>query len=136
LDRLDYVIAQSDYLVLALPLTEQTRHLLNEENLTKNAKSSMVLINIGRGALVDEDGLIRCLEKGTIAGAALDVFTVEPLPETSKLWTTPNVLISCHNADLTEDSRKRSVRYFAENCKKFLQGEKEFECLVDKTKKY
>jgi phosphoglycerate dehydrogenase-like enzyme len=134
-DKLDYVIENSDYLVVCLALTKDTKHFIKEENL-KKAKKNMVLVNIGRGALIDEDALIRCLENGTIAGAALDVFTVEPLPETSKIWDLPNVIVSAHNADYTNDSRKSSVRFFTELCPRFLKGE-EFEgCVVDKTSGY
>jgi phosphoglycerate dehydrogenase-like enzyme len=102
---LDAVISQSDYLVVVLALTPETVHFIKEANLLK-AKKSMILINIGRGALIDEEALARVLENDTIAGAALDVFTVEPLPSSSPLWQLPNVLISPHNADLTTDSRQ------------------------------
>lgn len=124
----------SDYLVVCMALTPETKHYIDEAHL-RMAKKGMVLINIGRGALIDEDALIATLQDGTIAGAALDVFTVEPLPATSPLWSMRNVFISAHNADLTSDSRHRSVRFFAANCARFLAGE-ELECIVDKTSGY
>jgi phosphoglycerate dehydrogenase-like enzyme len=120
----------SDFLVICLALTPDTRHFINAEALA-NAKKSMVLINIGRGALIDENALISTLKEENIQGAALDVFTVEPLPESSELWELPNVLISPHNCDLTVNSRHKSVRFFTENCARFLRRE-ELQCVVNK----
>jgi phosphoglycerate dehydrogenase-like enzyme len=134
IDQLDYVLEQSDYVVVVLALTPETRHFIKAKNLRK-AKKNQILINIGRGALLDEDALIQALEEGWIAGAALDVFTVEPLPASSKLWNMENVLISPHNADLLADSRHKSVRLFVENCKKFLADE-DLDCIVDKQAGY
>jgi phosphoglycerate dehydrogenase-like enzyme len=134
IDQLDYVLEQSDYVVVVLALTPVTRHFIKAKNLQK-AKRNQILINIGRGALIDEDALIQALEEGWIAGAALDVFTVEPLPPDSKLWQMENVLISPHNADSLTDSRHKSVRLFVENCKKFLADE-DLDCIVDKKAGY
>ncbi len=134
MDQLDIVMAQSDYLVVCMPLTAATKGFIAASNL-KHAKKGMILINIGRGALIDEEALIRALGDGTIAGAALDVFTVEPLPQASELWTLPNVLVSPHNADHLVDSRAKSVRFFTENCKRFLAGD-DLECIVDKNAGY
>lgn len=134
MDQLDYLMQQSDYVVVCLALTEDTKHFIKKENLLQ-CKKSAVFINIGRGALVDEEALIEALSEGTIAAAALDVFTVEPLPESSRLWELPNVLISAHNADLLKDSRHKSVRFFTENCARFLAKE-EVHCIVDKTSGY
>lgn len=99
------------------------------------AKKGLVLINIGRGPLIDEEALVKALSDGTIAAAALDVFTIEPLPESSPFWGLPNVLISPHNADYLVDSRQKSVRFFVENCERFLK-EEELECIVDKESGY
>ena len=107
---------------------------VKEENL-RQCKKGQILINIGRGALIDEDALVRVLQDGTLAGAALDVFTVEPLPESSPLWELENVLISSHNADLLIDSRHKSVRFFTENCARFI-AEEDLHCIVDKTAGY
>lgn len=129
------VMQQSDYLVVAMPLTPETKGLLSADVL-KQAKKGMVFINVGRGALVDETALISMLEDGTqIVGAALDVFTVEPLPQTSKLWSLPNVLISPHNADILHNSRHRSVKFFTDNVKNYISGE-DLEMIVDKTAGY
>lgn len=134
IDQLNYVMEQSDYLVVVLALTPETRLFIKEENLRK-AKKSQILINIGRGALIDEDALVQALEERWIAGAALDVFTTEPLPQESKLWGLENVLLSPHNADMLVDSRHKSVRLFVENCKKFLADE-DLDCMVDKKAGY
>ncbi len=127
-------MSHSDFIVVCLALTAETKHFIKEANL-KHAKRGQIFINIGRGALVDEDALIRSLKDGTIAGAALDVFTVEPLPTTSDIWDLPNVLLSPHNCDMLIDSRAKSVRFFTENCAKFLAGE-DLECEVDKKSGY
>lgn len=134
MDKLDYVMEQSDFVVVCLALTAETKHFIKAQHLQR-CKKSAVFINIGRGALVDEEALVQALSDGTIAGAALDVFTVEPLPESSPLWTLPNVLISSHNADLLKDSRHKSVRFFTENCARFLAKE-ELHCIVDKNAGY
>ena len=125
---------QSDYIVIAAPLTEETRGIIGKKELME-AKKGQVLINIGRGPIIDEDALIEVLKDpyAQLVGAALDVFSIEPLPQTSLLWTLPNVLISPHNADMTEDFRHRSVRFFTENCHRFVFGKDEdIHCKVDK----
>lgn len=124
------VISQSDYLVLSMPLTPQTKHFIKAENLI-HAKKDMILINVGRGELIEDDALIAALKTGIIKGAALDVFSVEPLPVESEYWSLPNVLLSPHNADLLIDSRHKSIRFFTENCKNFLAGE-DLMCIVNK----
>lgn len=133
-DQLNEVMEQSDYLVVCMALTEQTRNTIRAEHF-KRAKKGLVLINIGRGPLLDENALVHALKSGDIAGAALDVFTVEPLPADSPLWDMPNVLISPHNADLMENSRYSSVQFFTENCKNFVSGG-ELKCVVDKNSGY
>jgi phosphoglycerate dehydrogenase-like enzyme len=96
----------------------------------------MVLVNIGRGAIIDEDALVEELLSGEkIAGAALDVFQTEPLPQSSRLWSLSNILISPHNADYLCDSRHKSVRLFTEYCRKFLAGE-ELSYYIDKESGY
>lgn len=131
---LKYIMEQSDYLLVVMALTNETKKFISRDAL-KHAKKSMVLINIGRGALVDEAALVDALHSGAIAGAALDVFTVEPLPESSPLWTAPNLLLSPHNADWTRDGRHSSVRYFTECVKKFINNE-DLDCIVDKKAGY
>eukprot|EP01035_Chromulina_nebulosa_P022384 gene22384-28980_t len=133
-DKLNDVIAESDYLVVAAPLTSQTYHLIKAENL-KFAKTGQVLINVGRGAVIDENALISALEDGRLAGAALDVTTVEPLPIQSKLWSLPNVLISPHNADMTFDFKHQSMKLFCKLCLNFINNE-QLLYIVDKESGY
>jgi phosphoglycerate dehydrogenase-like enzyme len=134
-DQLNYLLEQSDYVVVALALTKDTKHFIKASNL-EHCKAGQVLINIGRGALIDEDALIQELTHSQrLRAAALDVFTVEPLPESSALWSLSNVLISPHNADHTCDARHRSVKFFTENCHRFLANE-ELECVVNKHEGY
>jgi phosphoglycerate dehydrogenase-like enzyme len=120
-DGLLEIMRSSDYLVVALALTAETENFINAEALNE-AKPGQILINIARGAVINEDDLIAALEKGHIAGAALDVFMTEPLPVTSKLWEFENVLLSPHNADMTKDFRHNSVKFFTENCARFISG--------------
>ena len=134
MNELDAVMEQSDYVVSILPNTPETKCFIKGKHF-KKAKKGQFFINIGRGATVDENALVAALKDGSIAGAALDVFTVEPLPKTSELWAMNNVLISSHNADILVDSREQSVRLFTEQCKKFLAGE-ELDCIVDKKAGY
>lgn len=118
------MVAQSDYLVACLPLVPDTVKMINTAVFAK-AKSNCIFINIGRGAKLDDDALMHALISKQIKGAALDVFTVEPLPASSKLWTTPNLIISPHNADITEDSTGRidSVQHiFVVNVNRMLGG--------------
>ena len=115
-------MATADYLVVAAALTPQTRGMLSRRHFA-HSKEGQVLINIGRGPLIVESDLIDALSDGTLKGAALDVFTEEPLPAGSPLWGLPNVLISPHNADMTADFRHQSVRLFCDNCYKFLGGD-------------
>jgi phosphoglycerate dehydrogenase-like enzyme len=86
-------------------------------------KSSAVLVNISRGALVDEGAMTEALQEGRIAGAALDVFVQEPLPAESALWDLPNVLITPHNAGSNPSYDERVVELFRENLGRYLSGE-------------
>lgn len=86
-------MSESDYILVAAPLTEDTRGLVGKEAF-EHTKDGAVLINVGRGPILDEDALIEALKGEKLRGAALDVVTVEPLPEESELWDLDNVLIS------------------------------------------
>ncbi|RYG68825.1 D-2-hydroxyacid dehydrogenase [archaeon] len=133
--QLDVLMKESDFLVICMALTSETKGYVDAQHLSM-AKKGQVLINIGRGALVDEAALVQVLRDGPLAGAALDVFCTEPLPADSPLWQLPNVLVSPHNADLTSDSRQSSVRYFTQLCQKFISGEGVDEAVVDKSAGY
>ena len=93
--RLRELFLKSDFVVAALPLTPGTNKMIGEEEL-KCMKTNAYFINVGRGATVDEEALIRVLEKQEIAGAGIDAFTTEPLPINNRLWDLPNVIISPH----------------------------------------
>lgn len=117
----DEVIAQSDYIALATPLTPHTRNLISAQRIAR-MKSNAVLINVSRGAIVDERALVDALRDKKIRGAALDVFETEPLPPDHPLWSLDNVLISPHSADHTTDSHDRAMRFFIENWRRFERG--------------
>jgi phosphoglycerate dehydrogenase-like enzyme len=85
-------------------------------------KPSSVLINVGRGPVIDESALVRALQSGALRGAALDVFTVEPLPAGHPFWTMSNVLLSPHTADHVEGFLIPAFECFTENLKRFLSG--------------
>jgi phosphoglycerate dehydrogenase-like enzyme len=131
---LDDVLAQSDYVVVSTPLTEETHHLISSRRIAL-LKPEAVLINISRGSVVDEAALIDALRSRRIGGAALDVFETEPLPSDSPLWTLDNVLISPHSADQTADSHERAMAFFRHNLERFRRGEP-LENVVDKAAGY
>lgn len=119
---LEDALKRADYVVLAAPLTPQTRHLIDDRRL-QLFKPSAYLINVCRGALVDEEALVKALRNYRLAGAALDVFTEEPLPRRSPLWKLPQVLITPHTAFLTEKVWERHYAVFTSNLKRYLAGE-------------
>jgi phosphoglycerate dehydrogenase-like enzyme len=122
-DSLLRLFSESDYLICAAPLTEETRGRIGYEQFAA-AKSNMVFINLGRGPVVDADALLQALETGQIKGAALDVHATEPLPTTSPLWSMDNVLVSPHNMDHTVHFMQRATEFFlTENLPRFLRGE-------------
>jgi phosphoglycerate dehydrogenase-like enzyme len=133
-DALDSAIARADFVVLAAPLTPRTRHLIDARRL-QLFKPTAFLINVSRGALVDEVALVKALRDRRIAGAALDVFEEEPLSRWSPLWKMPQVLITPHTAFLTENVWQRHFEMFAANFKRYLAGEP-LEDLVDKARGY
>ncbi len=120
-DTLAEVYGDFDYVVLAAPLTDQTRGMIDAAALT-HFKPTARLINVGRGGLVVEDDLVDALAAGHLAGAALDVFDTEPLPATSPLWEMPNVLISPHMSGDTVGWTEDLVRLFTTNLHAYLEG--------------
>lgn len=130
------IMSESDYLVVCTALTSATRGMIGRREMLLS-KEGQILINISRGAVIDELALIDILQKKSpIVGAALDVFTCEPLPKTSPLWELPNLLLSPHNADMTKDFRHQSIKYFTQICHKFLSGDEIVDCVVDKYSGY
>jgi len=117
------LLAESDFVVLAVPLTTETRHLIGEAAL-RAMRPSAVLINIARGPVVNEAALVRALKEGWIGGAGLDVFEQEPLPPESELWGMENVILSPHISGGTEIYNQRAVSIFCENLRRYLAGER------------
>ena len=122
LDDLHAALPDADFVVLTLPLTKDTRHLIGKAELER-MKPSAILVNIGRGGLVDEPALVRALQENVIAGAGLDVFETEPLPEDSPLWKMKNVIITPHMAGDTPHYDERALKIFLENLRHYAAGE-------------
>ena len=122
LDELVDAVREVDAVVVTLPGTEQTHHLIGAEVLAA-VKPGAVLASVGRGTVIDEGALRDALDDGRIAFAALDVFEDEPLPEGSPLWAHPHVLVSPHTAALSSKEEERIARRFAENAARLLDGE-------------
>lgn len=133
-DQLDELLAISDFVVIALPLVEETKNLFTIKEFAA-MKSSAYFINIARGAVVKQDDLVTALEQGLIKGAGLDVFDHEPLSETSPLWDMPNVIITPHLAALSPNYMDRAIKLFADNLSRFIQH-KEMLNIIDKNKGY
>ena len=116
------VLPEVDALILACPLTEETRRLIDTAEIAA-LKPGAVIVNISRGQVVNEAAMIDALTSGHIRGAALDVFEVEPLPKESPLWDLPNVLISPHSASTVDAENTRIVDIFLDNLGRFSRGE-------------
>ena len=128
------VLKQSDYIVLAAPLIAATHGLIDADRLAA-MKPGACLINVGRGAQVDEAALAEALRTGRIAGAALDVFEREPLPADSPLWSAENLLITPHTAGLTDKLWHRHYELFSDNLRRYVAREP-LRFVVDKQKGY
>jgi phosphoglycerate dehydrogenase-like enzyme len=112
-------LSECDYVVLTVPLTDETYHMIDADALAAMRRDA-ILIGVARGAVVDESALIEALQEGLIGGAALDVFEEEPLPPDSPLWALPNVLISPHVAGFTPRYDEYATDLFAENLSRYL----------------
>jgi len=121
-DRLLEVLPLADFVVLTVPLTPETRHMIGEREL-RAMKSSAHIFNIGRGGTIDEGALIRALAEGWIAGAGLDVFAKEPLPADSPLWPMENVIITAHYSGATPHYNERALAIFLDNLRRYTAGE-------------
>jgi phosphoglycerate dehydrogenase-like enzyme len=128
------MLAECDYVVVALPLTPATLGFLGEREL-RAMKPTAYLINIARGPIIDEAAVVRALREEWIAGAGLDVFEQEPLPSDSPLWNLENALISPHVAGFTPRYDERAATLFARNLARYLEGERLLN-LVDKSAGY
>jgi len=122
LDELAQAVTEVDAIVVTLPGTDQTHHLIGERVLAA-VNPGAVIASVGRGTVVDETALLRALDDGRISFAALDVFEVEPLPADSPLWSHPRVLISPHTAALSSKEEERIARRFAADATRFLDGQ-------------
>ncbi len=136
-DGLSVFLARTDILVSLIPLTPDTRGILNRSLFEKLAHDGRlggpVLINAGRGKLQVEADILACLDDGTLKAATLDVFEVEPLPQDSPLWTHPRVTISPHNAATSEP--EATARYIADQIRRHEAGQ-QFENVVDRKRGY
>jgi phosphoglycerate dehydrogenase-like enzyme len=121
-DKLHELLGRSDVVVLSAPLTTETTRLIDRVALDR-IKRGALLINVGRGKLVDDDAVVAALREGRLGGAALDVFTREPLDDASPYWDLPNVIVTPHIAGAMEDYWTPLVKLFAENLRRFERGE-------------
>lgn len=132
--ELKHALARADFVVLAVPQTRETENLLGKAEFGA-MKRSAVVINIARGAVVDEGAMIDAIESGKIAGAALDVFETEPLPDESPLWRLPNVLVTSHCMSNSERENGRITSLFCTNLRRFLDDQPLIN-VVDKDRGY
>jgi phosphoglycerate dehydrogenase-like enzyme len=133
-ERLGELMERVDWLVVAAPLTPSTRGLLGRAELAR-LRPHAILVNLGRGALIDEPALVEALAAGRIAGAALDVFAEEPLPSASPLWTMPQVIVTPHVSGFGPRFWERTCELFARNLHHWIAGEP-LENVVDKRAGY
>ena len=122
MEELNQALAQSDIVVLSIPYTKETHHLINEKNIGF-LKEDACLINIARGSIIEEGALVEALRKGSLRGAALDVFEEEPLREQSPLWEMENVIVTPHNSWVSEMRNERRYQIIYENLKRYAAGE-------------
>lgn len=121
MSQLRDALGRADWVVVALPLTDDTRGLLDAERLGW-LRPGARLINVGRGEIVNELALVDALRSGRLAGAGLDVFAVEPLPVDSPLWQMPNVIVTPHSSGTSPQSGEREERLFLDNLARFVAG--------------
>jgi phosphoglycerate dehydrogenase-like enzyme len=122
LDKLDDLLAESDYVVVLVPITPQTENMIGAAQLAK-MKPTALLVPMSRGGIVNQDALIAALKSGQIGGVASDVFHPEPLPADSELWDLPNALVAPHIAGGTQHEGKYILEIFTENLGRFLRHE-------------
>lgn len=134
-DQLDEALAQGDYIVNILPLTDETRGLFNTARFSA-MKDSAFFVNVGRGQTVVTDDMVQALQSGGLAGAGLDVFEEEPLPADHPLWNLDNVIMTPHMAGDTDRYGERAVDIFLENLKHYVNGEPLSRNVIDFSKSY
>lgn len=132
--ELHTVLPEADYVVIAAPETPETRKLIGEEQIALMKRGAR-LLNVGRGSLLDEAALIASLENGHLSGAALDVTGVEPLPENSPLWKTPNLFITPHTSAVSDKLWERETELLVELLELWFSG-KPMKNVVDLARGY
>jgi phosphoglycerate dehydrogenase-like enzyme len=120
--QLHAMLSECDYVVVAAPLTAETRHMIGDDAIAV-MKPNAVVINVGRGPVIHQAALVRALAAGKIKGAGLDVFEHEPIPPDDPIFKLPNVLISPHTADHTKDWLNQAMRFFLEQYQRFSNGQ-------------
>lgn len=120
--ELDAMLPECDYVVVAAPLTPETNHMISTPQFNR-MKRDAIIMNVGRGPVIDEAAMVEALRSGRIRGAALDVFEEEPLAQSSPLWDMENVLISPHTADHTKDWLSDAALFFVEQFNRWRKGE-------------
>jgi phosphoglycerate dehydrogenase-like enzyme len=133
-DQLDRLLAESDIVILCVPLNAQTRHMIAEKELSR-MKPGSILINVARGEVVKETALVAALSSGHLAGAGLDVTEIEPLPPSSPLWGLENVIITPHVGAQSRRRADDTTNLVCENIRRYFAGQKLLN-LVDKTLGY
>lgn len=121
-DNLAWLLADSDAVIVACPLTDQTRHMIGRKELSMMKKTGY-LVCVSRGGIIDEDALAEALRNGDLAGAALDVVEQEPLSSASPLWDTPNLILTPHRAGASQHRPRKTFEFFRDNLERYLRGE-------------
>ena len=132
--KIDEMLNLCDIVILTIPYTEETYHLINSERIS-HMKTGAYFINVARGLIVDENALIEALQNGKIVGASLDVVEKEPLSEQSPLWEMENVIITPHNSWISEKKNDRRYELIYENMKSYIEG-RELRNVIDMNKGY
>ena len=122
IEALHSMLKECDFVVVTLPLTPQTQGIIGETAF-KNFKPGAYLVHVSRGGVVDENALLEALVEKRLAGAAVDVFTQEPLPPASPLWKAPNLILTPHVSGFSPQYKERAGQMFAENLKRYLHAE-------------
>jgi phosphoglycerate dehydrogenase-like enzyme len=116
------VLPEADFVVVTLPATDETRNMIGADEL-RAFKRTAWLINVGRGATIDEPAMLQALRDGTLGGAAIDAWVREPLPPDHPAWTTPNLIIWPHHSGSSPGNNERGVDLLVENIRRFTAGE-------------
>ena len=133
-NQLHEALSEADYVVIAAPETAETKHLIGPAEISRMKRGAR-LINVGRGSLLDEAALIAALESGHLAGAALDVTGIEPLPENSPLWKAPNLFITPHTSAVSDRLWQRETELLVELLELWFSG-REMKNAVDLARGY